>query len=144
MARLVPDLEARFLRHEVRVETRSFIKAEAIAEKPNGPYTDDDVEERTGPAECIPEVDTLAEADGVWFLCPKCFVENSGPVGTHAVLCWFVGKVSDDVDPKPGRWTPTGNGLSDLTFVPSAGRSHSVLLIGGCLWHGFVVNGSAS
>lgn len=144
MARLVPDLEARFLRHEVRIETRSFIKAEAIAVKPNGPYTDDDVEERTGPAEYIPIVDTLAEADGVWFLCPKCFAGNGGPVGTHAVICWFVGKVADDVDPKPGRWTPTGTGLHDLTFVPSEGRSHSVLLTGGCRWHGFLANGDAS
>lgn len=144
MPRLVPDLEARFLKHEIRIETRRFIKPEAIAERPNGPYTDGDVEERTGPAEYIPSVDALAEADGVWFLCPKCFVTNGGSVGTHAVICWFVGKVSDDVDPKPGRWTPTGTSLHDLTFVPSVGRSHSVLLTGECAWHGFVVAGCAS
>lgn len=141
--RLVPDLEARFIRHEVRVEMRRFVKPEVFAARPSGPYTEDDIEERTGPVAYIPDVDTLAEADGVWFLCPKCCSENGGRVGTHAVICWFVGKVSDDVDPKPGRWTPTGTDLSDLTFVPSAGRSNSVLLTGGCGWHGFVVNGDA-
>jgi hypothetical protein len=34
--------------------------------------------------------------------------------------------------------------LHDLTFVPSAGRTHSVLLTAGCQWHGFVVNGDAA
>lgn len=144
MPQLVPDLEARFLKHEIRIDTRSFVKPKALAAKPNGPYTDDDIEERTGPVEFIPHVDTLAEADGVWFLCPKCFVANGGSVGTHGVICWFVGKVSDDVDPKPGRWTPTGTGLHDLTFVPSEGRTPSVLLTGGCGWHGHVAAGSAS
>jgi hypothetical protein len=142
--RLIPDLEARLVRHEVRIETRSFVKASAIEAKPEGPYTDDDIEERTGPVEFIPTVDALAEADGVWFLCPKCFVDNGGPVGTHGVICWFVGKVPDEVDPKPGRWTPTGTGLHDLTFVPSEGRTQSVALLGSCLWHGHVVNGEAA
>jgi len=141
--RLVPDLEARFIRHEVRVEMRRFVKPEAFAERPSGPYTESDFEERTGPVVYIPVVETLAEADGVWLLCPKCYAENGGCVGTHAVICWFVGKVDDDVDPKPGRWTPAGTGLSDLTFVPSAGRSHSVLLTGGCMAHFFVNNGDA-
>lgn len=130
MARLVPDLDACFIRREVRVETKRFIKAEAIAARPHGPYTDDDTYERTGPVEYIPIVDTIAEADGLMFLCPKCCAANGGAVGTHRVICWFVGRVPDDVDPKPGRWTPRGTSLSDLTFVPSAGRSHSVLLTG--------------
>lgn len=144
MPRLVPDLEARFIKYEIRIEPRRFVKPEALVAKPSGPYDDDDIEERTGPVAYIPDVDTLAEADGVWFLCPKCFAANGSAVGTHAVICWFVGRVPDDVDPKPGRWTPTGTGLNDLTFVPSAGRSHSVLLTGGCGWHGFVDAGNAA
>lgn len=142
--RLFPDLQARLIRRELRVETRRFVKADAIVAKPTGPFTDNDFEEKTGPAEYIPEADTLDQADGVWFLCPKCYSENGGVVGTHAVLCWFVGRVPDDVDPKPGRWTPAGTGLSDLTFVPSPGRSPSVLLTAGCGWHGFVTNGDAA
>jgi hypothetical protein len=87
-------------------------------------------------------VDSLGEAHGIRFLCPKCFHENGGPVGTHSVICWFEGRVSDDVDPKPGRWNPTGSGYGDLSFVPGA-KSNSVLLLGGCAWHGFITNGEA-
>ena len=85
---------------------------------------------------------TLLDAHGISFLCPKCFAENNGPVGTHTVICWFEGKVPDDAEPGPGRWNPVGTGMDDLTFVPGR-KSHSVLLIGGCTWHGFVTNGSA-
>lgn len=82
--------------------------------------------------------------DGVMFLCPKCFAANCGKVGTHSVICWFVGRVPDDLDPKPGRWTPAGSGLDDLTFVPGdPPRAVSVLLTSGCGWHGFVRNGKA-
>jgi hypothetical protein len=87
-------------------------------------------------------VDCLAEADGIQFLCPKCFAANGGAVRTHSVVCWFVGRVPDDYDPKPGRWNPSGAGIYDLTFIgPDAA---SVLLTSGCAWHGFVKNGSAA
>lgn len=95
-----------------------------------------------GPPEIYTPVSTVAEAHGVIFLCPKCFEANAGQVGTHSVLCWFVGKVADNVEPKPGRWIPGGTGLADLTFIgPGAA---SVLLLSGCGWHGFVKNGNAS
>lgn len=91
------------------------------------------------------QVETLAEADGILFLCPKCFAENGGRVGTHMVICWFEGKVPDDAVPGPGRWTPTGAGLDDLTFVPGQRiTAVSVLLTGGCGWHGFVRDGDAA
>ncbi len=32
-------------------------------------------------------VDAIGEADGVEFLCQKCFVAR-GPDGTHRVICW--------------------------------------------------------
>jgi hypothetical protein len=35
-----------------------------------------------------PEVPTIAEADGIVFLCAKCFAANGGPVGTHSIICW--------------------------------------------------------
>jgi len=82
----------------------------------------------------------VASAHGVVFLCPKCFAKNNGPVGTHSILCWFAGRVSDKVTPGPGRWNPQGTSLDDLTFVgPGA---FSVLLTSGCGFHGFVENGS--
>lgn len=85
---------------------------------------------------------SLAEAQGVSFLCPECFRTNNGKVGTHMVICWFNGRnVPADMEPLPGRWNPSGTGLDDLTFVgPGA---VSVLLLGGCNWHGFIRNGSA-
>lgn len=91
----------------------------------------------------------LADADGVIFQCPLCAQgkeprEEGGRrfvVGVHYVLCWFVGRVPDDVNPRPGRWNPSGTGLDDLTFVgPGA---VSVLLTSGCGWHGHVEQGSA-
>lgn len=88
-------------------------------------------------------VETLAEADGIMFLCPQCFAANGGRVGTHMVICWFEDRVPDDAVPGPGRWKPQGTGLDDLTFVVGK-RSNSVALIGGCGWHGFVTNGDAT
>jgi hypothetical protein len=88
------------------------------------------------------DVDTLAEADGVRFLCPKCYAANGGPVGTHSVICWFVGRVPDDMIPGPGRWVPSGHDVDDLTFVgPNAA---SVALSGSCAWHGFIRRGEAT
>lgn len=87
-------------------------------------------------------VDTFAEAHGVMFLCPKCFAANQGPVGTHSVICWFVGKVPDDAFPVPGRWHPIGTSLDNLTFV-GPGQA-SVKITGGCEWHGYVRGGDAT
>ncbi len=87
------------------------------------------------------EFDEFSSAHGVMFLCPKCFAANQGPVGTHRVICWFVGRVPVNAVPGPGRWNPQGTGLDDLTFIgPGAA---SVLLMGGCNWHGFVKDGGA-
>jgi hypothetical protein len=127
-------------------------------------------------------VESLADADGVQFQCPKCcqgkeqvieLPDEIGPDwkesgrrffrGPHYVICWFVGHVPDDLNPKPGRWTPSGTGLDDLTFVPgNPPRAVSVLLTDPpkkdgedeatyreriklhCGWHGHVVNGDAT
>lgn len=87
-------------------------------------------------------VDTIAEADGIQFLCPKCYTANGGPIGTHLVRCWFVGHVPDDVDPKPGRWIAGGAGIDDLTFTGP--QAASIQLTGGCSWHGFVKSGGVT
>ena len=92
------------------------------------------------------EVATIDEAQGIKFLCPKCFVTNGGPLGTHSVICWSRSRgVPDDAGPKPGRWRMEGTGLIDLTLQadpPNTGRS--VQLNGGCAWHGHVTNGDAA
>lgn len=86
------------------------------------------------------EVDRIEEADGVEFLCPKCFQANAGPVGTHAIMCWRP-RVPSNVDPKPGRWEFSGTGLSDLTLSAS---SSSILVTGdgSCGAHFYIRNGN--
>lgn len=84
-------------------------------------------------------VDSLAEADGLWFLCPKCFAKNGGAAGVHGIKCWFEGKVPPTAQPGPGRWIPNGTGIDDLTFTSSI--SPSIQLLGGCRWHGWIENG---
>ncbi len=72
------------------------------------------------------DIENIAEAEGVGFLCPKCYQINGGPVGTHAVICWSP-KVPQSIPPVPGRWNLQGTGLHDLTLV--AGSS-SILITG--------------
>jgi len=115
MARL-RDLEAVFLRYEQR-------------------------EEDGKKHVCYVEVDSMADAHGVQFLCPLCFEKNHGNVGTHTIICWFAGMVPLDAAPGPGRWNPRGHGIDDLTFIPPG--AVSVMLTHGCRWHGFVANGIA-
>lgn len=87
-------------------------------------------------------VDMVAEADGVFFLCPKCFAANGNSnVGTHGVRCWFKG-VPDSYVPGPGRWNPQGTSIDDLSLVPPG--MCSVQLNGGCNAHFNVTNGQIS
>ena len=83
-------------------------------------------------------VDAIGDADGVIFLCPKCYDDNRGPVGTHSVICWSP-KVGQEHVPRPGRWNLTGTGLDDLTLV--AGSSSVALQGSDCQAHFFVRNG---
>lgn len=91
------------------------------------------------------QVDTLAEAQGVQFLCPLCFSRNTNEdksVGVHSVLCWDATRgVLPEETPKPGRWQMLGTSIADLTL--RAGSSSVLLLTGedGCKAHFFVENG---
>jgi hypothetical protein len=101
------------------------------------------LDERTYQFEGVP----FAEGQGVQFDCPVCFERNGrSSIGVHAVICWFDGKgVPAQFDPKPGRWTPAGTGLEDLTLnAPSFTPARSVLLTGGCGAHFFVTNGEVT
>ena len=80
----------------------------------------------------------IKNADGVRFLCPKCYITNKGPIGTHSILCWQP-HIPQDIYPTPGRWNLLGTGIDDLEL--KAGSS-SVLLTGGCRAHFFVRGGS--
>jgi hypothetical protein len=92
-------------------------------------------------------VDDIVGADGIMFLCPKCFTENNGPIGTHRVICWQP-HVAQEHLPGPGRWLFQGTGVGDLTLLgsgPGGSGARSVLLTGeGCQWHGFITNGDVT
>lgn len=105
------DLEAKLVRHEMR-----------------------------GEREVMVEVDSAADAQGVFFFCPACFAANNGPIGTHSILVWFAGRaLPDGLRPLP-RWQVSGTGLHDLSLSPSINLD---LGCGGCRWHGFVSAGEA-
>lgn len=90
------------------------------------------------------EVESLCEAQGIQFLCPKCYLDNNGAAGTHLVCCWFRNReVPDNVPPGPGRWTPHGDSIDNLTFVPGEPpMAVSVLLNNACGWHGYITDGN--
>lgn len=83
------------------------------------------------------DVDDLAEADGIIFLCPKCFASNGGPVGTHSVMIYFANRNAPDrlghnAAGQVVRWIVRGTGYSDLVTAPS------ILQQCGCAWHGYI------
>lgn len=136
------DLEPCFLRYEERLDTWTEV------DRQPGPGEDASTvphHQVTGMKAYFPFVDTIDQAQGVEFLCPKCFAANNGPIGTHAVICWSRSRgVPDSADPGPGRWRLVGTGFHDLSLMEEPGKSRSVQLIGGCAWHGFVTNGDAA
>lgn len=88
---------------------------------------------RCGEEEDLHTVLTLGEAQGVLFLCPKCYAANCGPIGTHSVLVWFRDHGVPAAARPTARWGVAGTSLGDLTLTPS------IHLTGeGCGWHGFV------
>jgi hypothetical protein len=81
-------------------------------------------------------VDSIGEADGIRFLCPKCFaVQMNG--GIHSIFCWRP-RVPQTIRPTPGRWEFEGTGYADLSLVAA---SSSILLTGGCAAHFHITNG---
>jgi hypothetical protein len=91
------------------------------------------------------DVQTLAEADGIMFLCPLCFQKNGGAAGTHCVMVTFAGRnVPDEAgsrgnDGKPTRWTAAGTSMDDLVLTPSIALNQNGTADDGlCHWHGFV------
>lgn len=125
------ELEASFVRYETRREQVQF-RTESGG-----------VESREVDREYIQHVRSLAEAQGVQFLCPLCFAANGGPVGTHWCSVSFEGRgVADGQGShnrkgEPTRWAASGTGLDDLSLSPS------VQIEGGCGWHGHVAGGAA-
>ena len=139
------DLEPVFLTYESRVETYQVHKPDEYMKDPKHVHIDACWENKTGPKIYMNYVQSIDQAQGVSFLCPKCFIANGSRVGTHAVICWSRSRgVPDDASPGPGRWKLDGTGLHDLTLNGETGGARSVQLNGGCKWHGFITNGEAT
>ncbi len=84
-------------------------------------------------------VATLGEANGLFLLCPKCWLaEGESSLGVHHVLLWTPEVPLGQGWSGPGRWEFLGSSLEDLTL--RAGSS-SVLLQGGCGAHFFITEG---
>jgi hypothetical protein len=83
-------------------------------------------------------VSDISQADRVSFLCPKCFTDNGGKIGTHRIAIDFIGRGTPDEacvhndQGQPVRWSFSGTCLEDLALTPS------IQIIGGCNWHGYV------
>ena len=87
-------------------------------------------------------VETVAEAHGVRFLCPKSFAKNGGPKGTHSVYIFFEGSphAGHNSAGKEVRWKVTGGTtLDDLQLSPSIQeQDEGMPPERQCNWHGFV------
>lgn len=98
--------------------------------------------DRTADRTLYHRVESIDEAQGVIFLCPKCFKANGGSVGTHMIICWSRSRgVPDDEPPGPGRWYLGGRSLDDLILDGEGGQPRSIQLTSDCGWHGYVTHG---
>jgi Family of unknown function (DUF6527) len=96
------------------------------------------------PADLFRRVETLAEAHGVRFICPKSFATHGGVAGAHTTQVFFEGspvpsQIGVNKNGKTVRWHVSGTSLDDLTLSPSIQEEDGV-----CQWHGFVRNGDVA
>jgi len=87
---------------------------------------------------CYTPVTDLAEAQGVMFLCPRCFAVKGSVAGVHSVMVWFRGRDVPPDETPAARWVVSGYDLNDLTLKPS------IHIQTGCKWHGFVIAGDVT
>lgn len=135
-------LEARFQKVITNISTEKDAEGKYVFRDDNGQvYFWSTTPEQYG----FQDVETLAEADHIMFLCPLCFEKNGGNVGTHDVMVTFAGRTVPDgagsrgADGKPTRWSIAGgSGLDDLSLSPSIALNQSSPPDQGCHWHGWV------
>jgi hypothetical protein len=121
------DLEPSFRKIVIKIETWKTRSEEGVEG------------EATGPRYYLHRVDTMEKADGIWFLCPLCFKNNGGNVGTHSVSCWRPRVDQSEHLTGPGRWELVGSNFDNLSLVGAT--TSSVQLNGGCNAHFTITNG---
>ena len=87
-------------------------------------------------------VETINEADGIRFVCPRCLVDKGARPGCHPILCWRP-HVPQTTTPIPGRWEFEGVGYGDLTLVAGSPSVH-LTSPGGCGAHFYIRNGEVT
>ncbi|HSX11538.1 MAG TPA: hypothetical protein VLF94_07490 [Chlamydiales bacterium] len=135
------DLDPQFLKYDIRVEEYSVVNGVWDPDKKDyvvadGRYWHDagePVVKKTGPRTYLIPVATLAEAQLISFLCPKC----RGLDGEHHVHMPFADRGVDHELVK-NQWNVKGSSFEDLSTTPS------YLIIGGCGWHGYITDGNVS
>lgn len=128
------ELEPEFFRIERTWEEGSFVVGDQATWEERGRPT----EKRMHWQVRFHTVDALTEAAGIRFLCPKCFVQNKGKVGTHGVHVYFSGRNVPAELNNGVTWAVSGSDVNSISISPS------ILLIGGCAWHGFITNGEVT
>jgi hypothetical protein len=132
------ELDPGFFRYDMRIESRQRIVGPQDTWHERGCPT----EEVIGPVQYKVPVTALAEAQCIFFQCPKC-IHLDGPGAGHYCEVTFADRgVADDqgthnTKGQPTRWQVSGTNFDDLTTKPS------ILLEGGCNWHGYITNGDA-
>lgn len=90
--------------------------------------------------EYLVKVDTLAEAQGIQFDCPKCQPYPHGIIVTFRDRGTLDHQGSQSAHGGPSRWTVAGTGFADLSCQPSIDCTKG----GGCTFHGYITNGEAT
>ena len=131
-------LEPAFYRYETRVEEYSVVDGDPATWRDRGCPS----KKVTGPRRYRVPVPTLAEAQMVLFMCPKCFASGGGRVGCHSIE---VSLADRGVSPEDAThnskgeavfWTAAGTGLADLSLAPSIQAEGD-----GCGVHIHITNG---
>lgn len=124
------ELEPAFLRHSVTTARKGRGRP-----RPNGT-----IQWGGFPTDSFHPVKTLAEAQGIRFNCPKCSPEGR----YHGIYVWFEGRGAPETFTDGSTFFPNsqgqrvrwkvegGTGINDLQLSPS------ILVQGGCGWHGFI------
>jgi hypothetical protein len=133
---LLTNLEPNFICYETKVEEYEVVDGDPQTWRERGCPT----KKVTGPREYKNFLPSISGAEGIIFLCPKCFIEKNGKVGVHSCEVTFKGQVADEVgthnkEGNPVRWDVSGDKMENLTINPS------ILLDGGCGWHGWIKDG---
>lgn len=134
------ELKPKFVRYDIREEEYSVVDGDQETWRERGSPT----KKVIGPRVYVVGVESLAQAHGIWFLCPLCFAANKGEAGTHHCEVTFAGREvpaiagTHDSDGKPVRWSVFGKTFEDLSVTPS------IQLICGCAWHGYITKGEVT